>query len=451
MSDAKKIAAEESEKNVERWRLKRLIDKLESAKGNGTSVISLYLTPREQLSKMTTKLTEEHGTASNIKSSGNRNAVQTAIAACLGRLKMYRCVPANGLIVYCGTVLTEDNREKKLTFDFEPVKPVSRSMYHCDNKFHTDELRKMLESEDRFGFIIIDGSGTLFAVLQGTRREILHRLTVDLPKKHGRGGQSKNRFARIREERRHNYIHKVAELATHFYIFADRPKVSGLVLAGSADFKEVLAGSELFDPRLRNIVIAVLDIAHPGEVGLNQAIDLSGPMLSGVKLVQEKKMLQKFMEEVAQNTNQYSFSFKETMKALRMGAVETLIVWEDLPLRHYVVTHPTSGEIREYTMTEKEAQQQDLTRDKETGLYILEVVEYPLVEYLAEKYKVFGCNLEFITDRSQEGVQFTRGFGGIGAILRYPIDFAELEKLEQGELSPKKQISDAFELEDDFI
>ncbi|KNH06287.1 hypothetical protein XU18_2792 [Perkinsela sp. CCAP 1560/4] len=439
---------EESDRTVERWRLKKMIEKLEAAKGNGTSVISLYLTPKEQLSKMTTKLTEEHGTASNIKSASNRNAVQTAITACLGRLRMYRCVPPKGLIVYCGTVLTEDNKEKKITFDFEPVKPVTRSMYHCDNKFHTEELRKMLESDDKFGFIIIDGTGTLYATLQGSQRDILHRFSVDLPKKHGRGGQSKNRFARIREEKRHNYVHKVAELATQFYINVDRPNVAGLVLAGSADFKDVLASSDLFDPRLKAVVIAIVDIAHPGEIGFNQAIDLSAPILGGVKLVQEKKLLQQFMEEVAQNTNKYCFALDDTMKALKMGAIHTLILWEELTAMRYIVTHPETGDSNELFLSLAEASKRDLKKDPVSGSQIMEVEGGSLVEYLAENYKTFGCTLEFVTNKSQEGSQFVKGFGGIGGLMRYPIDFAELEEQEAGVLPTNN--SD-FDFEDDFI
>ena len=38
---------------------------------------------------------------------------------------------------------------------------------------------------------------------------MLHKFTVDLPKKHGRGGQSALRFARLRLEKRHNYVRKV--------------------------------------------------------------------------------------------------------------------------------------------------------------------------------------------------------------------------------------------------
>ena len=56
----------------------------------------------------------------------------------------------------------------------------------------------------------MDGNGSLFGTLSGNTREVLHKFTVDLPKKHGRGGQSALRFARLRMEKRHNYVRKVS-------------------------------------------------------------------------------------------------------------------------------------------------------------------------------------------------------------------------------------------------
>lgn len=41
----------------------------------------------------------------------------------------------------------------------------------------------------------------------------------------------------------------------------------------------------------------------------------------------------------------------------------------------------------------------------------------PLLEWLANNYKSYGAALEIVTDRSQEGAQFVRGFGGIGGIF----------------------------------
>ena len=64
----------------------------------------------------------------------------------------------------------------------------------------------------------------------------------------GRGGQSALRFARLRMEKRHNYVRKVAEVAVQLFITNDKPNVAGLVLAGSADFKTELSQSDMFDP-----------------------------------------------------------------------------------------------------------------------------------------------------------------------------------------------------------
>ena len=49
------------------------------------------------------------------------------------------------------------------------------------------------------------------------------------------------------------------------------------------------------------------------------------------------------------------------------------------------------------------------------------------MEWIAENYKNYGVNLEIVSDKTQEGNQFCKGFGGIGGILRWKIDFTEVE------------------------
>lgn len=46
----------------------------------------------------------------------------------------FSIVPPNGLVVYCGTIVTEEGKEKKVNIDFEPFKPINTSLYLCDNK-----------------------------------------------------------------------------------------------------------------------------------------------------------------------------------------------------------------------------------------------------------------------------------------------------------------------------
>lgn len=240
----------------------QLIKMLNEAKGNGTSMISLILPPKSQIAQTQTMLANEYGTASNIKSRVNRQSVLAAITSAQQRLKLYNKVPPNGLIVYTGTVITEDGKEKKMNIDFEPFKPINTSLYLCDNKFHTEALSELMETDQKYGFIVMDGNGTLYGTLSGNTREVLHKFSVDLPKKHGRGGQSALRFARLRMEKRHNYVRKVAETAVQHFITADRPNVAGLVLAGSADFKTELSQSDMFDQRLQAIILAIVDVSY---------------------------------------------------------------------------------------------------------------------------------------------------------------------------------------------
>jgi len=427
MSDEK--TQEEQDRQIEMWKMKKLIKSLTEARGNGTSMISLVIRPGDQISKVNKMLTDEYGTASNIKSRVNRLSVLGAITSTQERLKRYTRVPPNGLVVYCGTITNEEGKEKKVNYDFEPFKPINTSLYLCDNKFHCEALAELLQDDERFGFLIMDGNGSLYGTLQGNHREILHKFSVDLPKKHGRGGQSALRFARLRLEKRHNYVRKVAELATQFFITDDRPNIKGLILAGSAGFKVELQTSDLFDPRLLKVVIKLVDVSYGGENGFSQAIELSAETLGNVKFIQEKKLIGQYFDEISQDTGKYCFGVGDTFKALDMGAVETLIVWEDLEILRFEVSQQGVETNKILLLTPEQAKDNSKHFvDQETGMDLEVVDKQLLIEWLASNFKQYGTVLEFITNKSGEGSQFCQGFGGIGGLLRWQVNFADFEE-----------------------
>lgn len=78
-----------ADRNVEIWKIKKLIKSLEAARGNGTSMISLIIPPKDQISRVAKMLADEFGTASNIKSRVNRLSVLGAITSVQQRLKLY--------------------------------------------------------------------------------------------------------------------------------------------------------------------------------------------------------------------------------------------------------------------------------------------------------------------------------------------------------------------------
>ena len=105
-----------------------------------------------------------------------------------------------------------------------------------------------------------------------------------------------------------------------------------MVLAGSADFKNDLFGSDLFDQRLKPKVLKVVDVSYGGENGFNQAVELSTECLHNVKFVQEKKILSKFFEEISIDSGLVVFGVHDTMKVLETGAIETLLLYENMEL-----------------------------------------------------------------------------------------------------------------------
>jgi len=57
---------------------------------SGTSLISLILSPKEQLPRMMTMLTDEQASATNIQDRVNRQSVIDALVTVRNRLKLYR-------------------------------------------------------------------------------------------------------------------------------------------------------------------------------------------------------------------------------------------------------------------------------------------------------------------------------------------------------------------------
>lgn len=434
MGENNKSAEDDGDRAVQIWKIKKLIKALEQARGNGTSMISLIIPPRDQTSRVNKMLADEYGTASNIKSRVNRQSVLSAITSTQQRLKLYPKVPTNGLVIYCGTIINDQNKEREVLVDFEPFKPINTSLYLCDNKFHTEALAGLLESDEKFGFIVMDGNGALFGLLTGNTRTVLHKFSVDLPKKHGRGGQSALRFARLRLEKRHNFVRKVAEIAVvQFIPDGQKVNVTGLILAGSADFKTDLYNSELFDQRLKAKVLKTVDVSYGGENGFNQAIDLAAETLGNVKFIQEKKLVQRYFDEISKDTNKYCYGVNDTMRALEQGAVEILIVWEGMEHTRVELENPHTNEKVIKILSKEQLLDMSQFVDSDSGVELETRDQEPFVDWLAANYKDFGTSLEFITDRSQEGAQFVQGFGGIGGLMRYEVNFEIYEEPDDDE------------------
>lgn len=385
---------------IEKWQFKHTISWLKNAKGDGTSFISLICNPTSKIDDINKLLIHEYGTATNIKSRVNRQAVEDAIVSCQQKLKLYNKIPKNGLAIYAGLV-----DGKRICLDIHPLKPIKDKLYLCDNQFHVESIEATLMDSNKYGFIIVDGKGVLFAVLNDKMYDILESVSVDLPKKHNKGGQSSLRFARIRTEKRHNYITKVTELAKKNFITDNKLNVDGIILAGNAEFKDVLVESKLFDQKLSDKIIGIYDISYGQECGLKEAIRLSKDKLSGLSFIRESEDLMKYFDEIKRNTGKYTYGIKETIKAFEEGLCETLFIDENTKFNRIV-----KNDIVSYS-------------DEEDGENLL--------EWLINT-KTNNTSLKIISSNTTEGTQFIQGFGGIGSILRYAVVIEDdVEELDE--------------------
>lgn len=81
---------------------------------NGTSMISLIIPPKDQISRVAKMLADEFGTASNIKSRVNRLSVLGAITSVQQRLKLYN--KGAWLFYFMNTFIPSLNAEKARQF-----------------------------------------------------------------------------------------------------------------------------------------------------------------------------------------------------------------------------------------------------------------------------------------------------------------------------------------------
>jgi len=399
--------------SLENYKIRNLIKKLQNIKGDGTSMVTIAIKAGASISDTNKMLTDEFGTASNIKSRVNRQSVLSAITSAQQVLKKFNRTPTNGLIVYSGEGYDPiTNKEKKFHYGFEPFKPLITSYYRCDSCFHTHFLEEMIVDHETFGYIIIDGKETLYATLNGNDKRILNRFSINLPKKHNKGGQSSVRFARLREEAVHNYITKVTELANQTFIQKDQVIVKGLILAGSADMKNSIEKHNKLDYRLVDKIISKIDIAYGGTNGLDQAIHDSINVLSSFKLKEETEIIKEFFELLVTDDKKTLFGINTIMSNLEGGSIEKIIMYQDLEM---------------YRVEDEEGK---ISYQKEIPETSFKEIQ-PLNEFLMDNVEKYGIELKIVSDSTSEGSQLVNGFGGLVGILRYSIDLDVIEELEE--------------------
>jgi len=403
----------------ERYEFKKLIKELKSKVGRGTELISLYIPPGRNVYDVVKYLRDEYDQASNIKDKLTRKNVQSAIESIIQRLKLYRKIPENGLVVFCGAIPQGKDRgtEKIEIYVIEPPEPVRSFQYVCDHEFYLEPLEEMAREKKAYGLIVMDRGGGVIALLRGSNYKILNWVSSDIPPKHSAGGQSQRRFERIREERVHDFFKRLGIRANEAFLPIE-DELEGIIIGGPGDAREKFEEGNFLDYRLQKKVVANIPLSYTEEQGVRELIIKAEDLLKESTLYKEKTLVEEVFRLLARESGKVAYGIHEVETALMNGAAEKVLILEDIPVKKIKIRCSQCGY----------EEQQILRKDRDVllkgwkcptcGATIYESEEVGIIEYLGELGKQTGAEIFVISSDTEWGTQL-RALGGVAAVLRY--------------------------------
>jgi len=195
---------------------------------------------------------------------------------------------------------------------------------------------------------VLDASGAAFATLRGKRLDTVKQITSGVPGKFRAGGQSARRFDRQREAKMQDYFKRVGEHTNE--IFLPIENLKSLILGGPGPTKFDFEKGNYLHYTLKEKIVATIDTSYVTEQGVEEAVDKSEDILRRIRYVEEKRIMQKFLREIGQDTGLATYGENEVRGHLKAGIVDTLLLSEDIDLVRVTVKCSSCDYIKHETM-----------------------------------------------------------------------------------------------------
>ena len=415
---------ENMKKKTAQHRFKKMLDHLSSFRGRHTELVSLYIPTGYDIPKVAQQIKDEQGTATNIKSTSTRKNVLGALEKVAQHLTLFKQTPPNGLVIFCGNISEREGVSNIELFSFEPLEPLSVRIYRCDQEFILDPLYDMLEAKEVYGLLIVERNEATIGLLKGKSIEMVDSMTSGVQGKTRAGGQSAHRFERLRDAADHEFRKRIAEHADR--IFLDQENLMGILVGGPGHTKNKLLEGNFLHHELQKKVIGILDTSYNGEYGLRELVDRAKDILQNLEVTQERELVEHFLKELV-NDGAVTYGEKEVRYALQIGAVETVLLSEDVDLYRITLTCEACNYSEERTISEEALKELKDTLSTvncpECGNLKLAITdEKELIDDFTEMAEATGGTVELISTETEEGTQLYRAFGGIAALLRFKVE-----------------------------
>ncbi len=401
----------------ELYEVKRTLEELSHKKGRGTELVSVYIPPDRQISDVVKHMREELSQSANIKSKQTKKNVQSAIEVIMQRMKLFPKPPEKGLVLFVGMIPRGGpGTEKMETYVFEPPEPVQTYIYHCDSQFFLEPLQEIIAEKDVYGLAVIDRKEATIAILRGKRIDIVKHLTSGVPGKHKAGGQSQRRFDRLIELAAHEFLKRIGDHMNEAFLSLE--DLEGVIIGGPGHTKEDFVDGDYLHHEIKQKIITTVDTSYTGEFGIREVIEKSMDVLTEIDIMREKKLVQRFLSELVDDDGLASYGEKQVRQNLQMGAVEVVLLSEELKSERVSYQCQSCGRGEEKTI--KKDSDEEISCPS-CGDNMKSSESKDLIDDFVEMAEDVGSEVEIISTETEEGMQLYRAFGGIGAILRYRV------------------------------
>jgi peptide subunit release factor 1 (eRF1) len=173
----------------QKHQLKRFIRKLEVIRGRHTELVSVYIPAGYDMNKIINHLSQEQGTAANIKDKTTRTHVIDSLERMIRHLRLFKKTPDNGLAVFSGDASEREGKPDIQVWSIEPPEPLNLRMYRCDQSFKIEPLKALMEYKETYGLIVVDRREGNIGLLKGTNITLVTTMTSGVPGKTRAGGQ----------------------------------------------------------------------------------------------------------------------------------------------------------------------------------------------------------------------------------------------------------------------
>jgi len=403
-----------TEEDEKRYELQRVVERLDDLEGSGTQLVTIYIPPDKKISDVVAHCRQEHSEASNIKSKQTRTNVQDALSSIQSRLKGYDRTPENGMVVFSGAVDAKGDQTEMETIVLEnPPQPIESYIYHCDSNFETEPLKEMLRNKSLYGLVVLDRRESNVGWLKGKRVEPVASATSLVPGKQKKGGQSAQRFARLRREAIDKFYKEIAEMANEVFV-PKKDELDGVLVGGPSPTKEEFIDGDYLHHELQDAVVDKFDVSYTDESGLYELVDAAQDRLADLEVMKDKRRMNNFFEEL-RGGELATYGEDKVRQNLEAGAVDTLLLSEDLRRKRGTFACPECGSTVEETFEGDVSAPDCPDCGAETEAEGVEDV----VDELVEVANQMSTEVAFISTDFEEGEQLKDAFGGVAGILRY--------------------------------